>query len=172
MKAQPSNILIIEDEKNTWADLADFFEPEINQGDITVDFAATAKEGVQKIGDGSINTDLVVIDIILPDIPSDNELYLINSLDKQIVTNKMNTKGVLISAHKDIETLKGIERDKEWIVESLAKPFSKKSLKNTVFELLNYKGENSYLNSIKDEISSELYDEINQHTAQICYGSS
>lgn len=161
------NILFLEDEINTWDDLTEFFELEINQGDISVDFASTASEGLQKVSDKSKKTDIIVIDIILPDLPEDNELYLINSLDRQIVNNSQNTKGILTSAHKGIDTLKSIEKQKNWIVQSFAKPYSRKSLKETVLKILNLSNDNSNLNSFKEEIGIELYHEISLETDEI-----
>lgn len=160
----PYNILFVEDETNIWEDLTDFFESEIKQGNISLDFAATASEGLQKVTDDSKSTDLIIIDIILPDLPDDNELFLIDSLDKRLVNSKQSIKGILTSAHKGIDTLKSIEKQKKWIIQSFAKPYSRKSLKETILKILNLPSNSNDLDTFKKEIGAELYQEISQET--------
>lgn len=167
MSKSVQNILFIEDEEKTWEDLKDFFQDEINNGIVSVDFASTASEGLRKVSNNSIQTNLVIIDIILPDLPKDNELFLIKSLDKQIINSNQITKGILTSAHKDLRSLKIIENQMKWIVNSFAKPYGKNSMRNTVLEVLNLNNDNSVVNSFRDEIGEELYEEINQETNAI-----
>lgn len=159
------NILFVEDEQAKWEELTDFFKPEINQGTLSVDFAATASEGLRKVKENKSKTDLVVIDIILPDIPTNNELYLINSLDEEIINNDQNTKGILTSAHINLDALKDIEMQKKWIVDSFAKPYRKKPVVSSIQKVLNLN--NNKINTFRDEIGHELYEEINQQTEGI-----
>lgn len=159
------NILFIEDEKHIWNDLSDCFDTEIEQEKISLEFAATAKEGLQKIS--SNNNDLIIIDIILPDVPHDEDLYLIESLDRQISNNNIYFQGILTSAHKGIESLKNIEKQKDWIVDSFTKPYSRKSLRETVLNILNLNIQDNELYSLKENIQPELYNEIIQETGII-----
>ena len=159
--ADSYNILVVEDQTNIWEDLTDFFEPEIDDGILTLDFAATAKEGLKKVSLGSKRTDLIIIDVILPDT-SNNELYFIDSLDNQVKKEPNKPKGILVSAHKSIYTLKKIASEKDWIVSAFIKPLSRKILRRAVQKSLNLSSETKTYASISKEINQNVLQEIRQ----------
>lgn len=131
-----AHILIVEDQTNVWEDFEEIFQPEIDNKTLTLDFAATAKEGLAKV---NTDTDLVIIDVILPDIPNNDELYFINSLKNKIKikSNQKNPQGILVSAHKSLTALKKIASQNEWIVNSFVKPLKRKSLREAIEKTLN-----------------------------------
>ncbi|MEY2832508.1 MAG: hypothetical protein RLZZ574_1766 [Cyanobacteriota bacterium] len=154
------NVLVVEDQTNIWDDLTDFFEPEIEDGILTLDFAATAKEGLRKISTGSNRTDVIIIDVILPDTPGNNELYFIDSLDTKLKEFKSKPKGILVSAHKSLNTLNGIASKKDWIVSTFIKPLNRKILKQAIEQTLHLSSKTQRFASISEEIDENLLIEI------------
>lgn len=161
------HVLVVEDQTNIWSDLAEFFEPEIDDGILALDFAATAKEGLCKIDVENSKTDVIIIDVILPDAPSENELYFIDSLDAKFKKYQKKPKGILVSAHKSINTLNDIASQKDWIVNAFVKPLNRTTLKQTVEETLNLSLRTQKLADVSPEINDELLDEIRQEAEVI-----
>ena len=160
------HILVVEDQINIWSDLTEFFQPEIDKGLFTLDFAATAKEGLKKVNTDFDRTDVVIIDVILPDTPSHNELYFIDSLKNQVKSTKNQLKGILVSAHKSMSALNAIASQNEWIVNSLVKPLKRKSLRQALEKTLDFSlTPTTYVDTNK-EINEDLLQEFRQE-AQI-----
>ena len=154
------HVLVVEDQTDIWEDLTEFFEPEISSGILALDFAATAREGLNKVGTEIGNTDVVIIDVILPDVLDGNELYFIDSLDNRFKQYKNKPKGILVSAHKPINILNDIASEKDWIVSAFTKPLNRKILKNAVEKTLNisFKTER-YINN-SNEIDERVLEEV------------
>ena len=135
-----AHILVVEDHTNVWSDLTEMFKVELDNQILTLDFAATAKEGLEKVNANFDQTDLVIIDVILPDLPSNDELYFINSLKNKIKINSHQKKpqGILVSAHKSLTALKTIASQNEWIVNFLVKPLKRKSFRQAIEKTLNF----------------------------------
>ena len=156
----PAHILIVEDQTNVWEDFEDFFQPEIENKTLTLDFAATAKEGLKKL---DTDTDLVIIDVILPDLPNNDELYFINSLKNKIKIkrNQKNPKGILVSAHKSQAALRKIASQNDWIVNSFVKPLKRNSLREAIEKTLNSSlGATDFLNN--GDINKLILDEFRE----------
>ena len=160
--ANSYHVLVVEDKTDVWEDITDFFEPEIDDGILTLDFAATAREGLKKVDRDFDKTDVVIIDVILPDAPSNNELYFIDSLDTKIKNYKVKPKGILVSAHKSIGTLNDIASQKDWIVDAFVKPLSRKILKQAIEETLNLSSASKSFANVSEEIDESLLREIHQ----------
>ena len=160
--ANSYHVLVVEDRTDVWEDLTEFFEPEIDDGILTLDFAATAKEGLEKVDADLNKTDVVIIDVILPDAPSNNELYFINSLDTKVKEYINKPKGILVSAHKSIGTLNDIASQKDWIVSAFVKPLSRKMLKQAIEETLNLASSSHRFANISGGIDENLLREVRQ----------
>lgn len=157
--ADSYNVLVVEDQTSDWEDLTEFFEAEINNGILTLDFAATAKEGLEKVNIDSNKTNVVIIDVILPDVPDNNELYFIDSLDTKVSRNQNVLKGILVSAHKSVNTLNDIASKKPWIVGAFVKPLNRKILRQAVKDTLQLSSTaKSY--GVGEEIDENLLKEI------------
>jgi CheY-like chemotaxis protein len=160
-----SNVLIVEDQKDTWEDLSEFFEPEIEQGILNLDFAATGEEGLEKVATKNYQTNMVIIDLILPDLP--NELYFIEALDTKIKESQNQLmKGVLVSAHRSLKILKTIAQQKDWIVDAYTKPLNRKALRQAVQKTLGFSLEPQNLNA-EPKINEKLLNEINAEAKEI-----
>ena len=160
--ANSYRVLVVEDRTDVWEDLTEFFEPEIDDGILTLDFAATAKQGLEKVDTDFNKTDVVIIDVILPDAPSNNELYFIDSLDTKVKEYRNKPKGILVSAHKSIGTLNDIASQKDWIVSAFVKPLSKKILKQAIEETLNLASNSQSFANKSEGINESLLREIRQ----------
>lgn len=158
----PYHVLVVEDQTNVWEDITEFFESEISDGVLTLEFAATASEGLNKVNPGFNKTDVVIIDVILPDAPNDDELYFIDSLDNKLKKVKKKPKGILVSAHKSINTLKDIASQKDWIVSAFAKPLSREILRQAIEETLNLSSKTGTFDNISGELNEILLREIRQ----------
>ena len=145
-----AHILVVEDHTDVWSDLIEMFKVEIDNQILTLDFAATAQEGLEKVNANFDQTDLVIIDVILPDLPSNDELYFINSLKNKIKINSHQKKpqGILVSAHKSSTALKTIASQNDWIVNFLVKPLKRKSFRQAIEKTLNFSSSaNSYVDN-------------------------
>ena len=160
--ANSYHVLVVEDQTDIWEDLTEFFESEISSGILALDFAATAREGLSKVGTKTGKTDVVIIDVILPDVLNGNELDFVDSLDNRFKQYQHKPKGILVSAHKSIDILNGIASEKDWIVSAFTKPLNRKILKNAVEETLNisFKTER-YIND-SNEIDESVLEEVRQ----------
>ena len=161
---KPAHILLVEDHTSVWKEYTEIFQKEIDSQVLTLDFAATAKEGLEKVNTNK--TDLVIIDLILPDTPSQNELYFIDSLEEKIKlqNKKENLKGILVSAHKSLNTLKKIASShNNWIVEALVKPIKRKSIRNAIENTLNFSltsnSDAQNLYEINEDLAKEIEEE-------------
>ena len=160
--ANSYHVLVVEDKTDVWEDLTEFFEPEIDDGILTLDFAATAKEGLEKVDTDSNKTDVVIIDVILPDAPNGNELYFIDSLDTIFKKYQNKPKGILVSAHRSIGMLNSIASQRDWITNAFVKPLSRKILKQAVEETLNLPSTSHGVANVSEGINESLLREIRQ----------
>jgi CheY-like chemotaxis protein len=157
--ANSYHVLVVEDQTNIWEDLTEFFEPEISSGVLALDFAATAREGLNKVGTES-KTDVVIIDVILPDVLNGNELYFIDSLDSKFKQYQNKPKGILVSAHKSINILNDIASEKDWIVSAFTKPLNRKTLKNAVEKTLDISFRTKRYTNDSEEIDEAVLAEV------------
>ncbi|MDJ0570636.1 MAG: response regulator, partial [Pleurocapsa sp. MO_192.B19] len=126
MKSLPS-VLLIDDERDFQEAFAESLKTETKKDLFQLELASSGRQGLKIIKNNNkqrIKT-FAFIDIILPDILGDK---LVDEIDR----DNINTKGVLISAHKSDRELEQIQNQYNWIIDSLSKPLDKDKLKSTI----------------------------------------
>ena len=126
MKSLPS-VLLIDDERDFQEAFAESLKTETKKDLFQLELASSGRQGLKIIKNNNkqrIKT-FAFIDIILPDILGDK---LVDDIDR----DNINTKGVLISAHKSDRELEQIQNQYNWIIDSLSKPLDKDKLKSTI----------------------------------------
>jgi len=141
------DILVVEDQVKIWDEIADFFKPEIQDGILNLEFAATGKESLNKIDtESNKKTDLLIIDVILPDTPVNNESFLIDLLDRKFENYQNKPSAFLVSAHMSIKNLEKLARNIDWIEEIFIKPLDLDNLKTAIQKTLNLSSEKERFN--------------------------
>ena len=131
MKTIPE-VLLIDDETNFHQPVFETFEKEIKSKHYNLTFAETGLRGLKLARQiTSKEKSLLIIDLILPDIPGEKLIKILNEEKKP----EDNFKAIIISAHKTIAELQKIKETYDWIIDCLPKPIDSMYLKNLVDNL-------------------------------------
>jgi CheY-like chemotaxis protein len=150
MKILPS-VLLIDDETDFQEAFAESLKDETKKNLFQLELASTGKQGLAIINNNNKQgrKTFAFIDIILPDILGDE---LVNKIGQ----NNKNTKGILISAHKNDSELEQIRNKYDWLVDSISKPLDKNKLKNAVDLFIGSSNISTFDYASLDQITAEF----------------
>ncbi len=126
---QIPSVLVIDDEASSYKPLEEAFAEEIKSKPYNLDFAQSGMQGLKRARQiAERDNSLLIIDLILPDLPGDRLIEILN----EEKTENINFKAVVISAHETLEKLQQLKDKYDWILDYFPKPLGRIQVQSLV----------------------------------------